>query len=213
MESSCFGTDRETQTHQVWYAPLSSLFVQVLVLLIPFNPVNVTSSMLISPPKEKSTAPAFLPPAKIALTISIAATVHHVKQHRRAHHDRCASLSTSCQSTLIPKVVQWPVSRKQRNMEIVQNEMLCRKPSNDSQHPSLLFTIQVHRAKQSHRPDCPVIGTRVFLHLRLTVPKEMILMKKLYAESRKELLQYCCDLAWTKSDGIHTYFQMTRWLV
>ena len=36
-------------------------------------------------------------------------------------------------------------------------------------------------------------------HPRLTVPRQMVLRKERSAESRKELLQYCCNPAWRKN--------------
>ena len=46
--------------------------------------------------------------------------------------------------------------------------------------------------------NCPGIA----VHLRLTVPKQMVLLIEQYTESRKELMQNCCNSAWTKSGGL-----------
>ena len=39
----------------------------------------------------------------------------------------------------------------------------------------------------------------IIVHQRLTVPKQKVLLKEQYEESREELLQCCCNLAWMKS--------------
>ena len=41
----------------------------------------------------------------------------------------------------------------------------------------------------------------IIVHLRLAVLKQMVLLREQYAESRKELLQYSCNLPWMKSGG------------
>ena len=40
------------------------------------------------------------------------------------------------------------------------------------------------------------------MHLRLTVPRRMVLRKERYAEERKELLLYCYIPAWMKNGGL-----------
>ena len=39
----------------------------------------------------------------------------------------------------------------------------------------------------------------IIVHLRLTFPKQLVLLKEWNAKSRKEFLRCCCNLAWTKS--------------
>ena len=46
----------------------------------------------------------------------------------------------------------------------------------------------------------------IVVHLRLTVPKQMVLLREQYAESRRERLQCCCNPTWMKSGG-HCYLR------
>ena len=41
-----------------------------------------------------------------------------------------------------------------------------------------------------------------FVHQRLTVAKQMVLLEEQYAESSKDFLQCCGNLAWMKSGGL-----------
>ena len=41
----------------------------------------------------------------------------------------------------------------------------------------------------------------IIVHQRLTVPRQMVLLKERYTESKKGLLLYCCNQVWTKNGG------------
>ena len=41
----------------------------------------------------------------------------------------------------------------------------------------------------------------IIVHLRLTVPRQMVLLRERCTELRQELLLYCCNQAYTKSSG------------
>ena len=45
--------------------------------------------------------------------------------------------------------------------------------------------------------NCPGI----IVNLHLAVPKQMVLLKEQYAESRENLCKCCCNQAWTKNGG------------
>ena len=45
----------------------------------------------------------------------------------------------------------------------------------------------------------------IIVHQRHTVLRRMALLRERYAESRKELLPYCCNVAWTKNGGLNPW--------
>ena len=45
--------------------------------------------------------------------------------------------------------------------------------------------------------NCPGI----IVNLHLAIPKQMVLLKEQYAESRENLCKWCCNQAWTKNGG------------
>ena len=46
------------------------------------------------------------------------------------------------------------------------------------------------------------ISPGIIVHLRLTVPRQMVLLTEPYAEQKKELLLCCCNRAWMKNGGL-----------
>ena len=44
----------------------------------------------------------------------------------------------------------------------------------------------------------------IIVHQRLFDLRRIVLLRQQYAESRKELLQYCCNQAWTKNGGLNS---------
>ena len=71
-----------------------------------------------------------------------------------------------------------------RRRRVYESFFWSRSPSRKS------FTHAIPWSLAELVKSCP----GVIVHQRLTVPRQMVLLKERYAESRKELLHYCCNL-------------------
>ena len=78
----------------------------------------------------------------------------------------------------------------------VERKLLRRRKGVQKSRKSFILTIPWILAKLATRYPGFIV------HLRLTVPRRMVLRKERCAEKRKELLLYCYIPAWMKNGGL-----------